>query len=348
MKCLIFFYQVHSIKENSKELIYTMKPKALIAVDSGKYGTKAILHHNNTEHYVYFRTKLQEVEKLDIELHPGSFYVKFNQKSYLVGDMVDESFSNYDLTKENDIHKICVYVAITELLKKANLRIDAIDIRLAVNIPISSYKDGDSKKSYIRFMENHNNTIMIEVNGATFCFKLQDVIAVFEGTGNIYHDTKFSISKNTTIIDIGGLNATLCQFSGLSPDFNSMIVSNNGINILRGKIGRAINEKYGVAVTQSDLERILATGYLMNEGKILSESHDMIERIKRLHFDEIINFAKSRNYTFNNTSIQFCGGGSLLLKSIIETQFPHASIVVNPQFANVKSFLQILKIKNNV
>ncbi|WP_431810620.1 hypothetical protein [Lysinibacillus capsici] len=325
-----------------------MKSQLLIAIDSGKYGTKGVMLYNGKEHYVYFRTKMQEVNKLDIELYPGSYYVKFNQKSYLIGDMVDESYSNYDLSKENDLHKICVYVAITELLKKASLKIENVDIRLAVNIPISSYKDGDTKKRYIQFMENYNNTIMIEVNNSPLCFKLENVIAVFEGTGSIFHDMKSSISKNTAIIDIGGLNSTFCQFSGLTPDFNSMIVANSGVNILKGKVGRAINEKFGIAVTPNDLELILQQGFLMHQGQILLESHDIIERIKQSHFDEIINFAKSRNYTFNNTSIQFCGGGSLLLKSIIEKQFPNANIVVNPQFANVKSFLQILKVKNNL
>lgn len=74
-----------------------MKSKALIAVDSGKYGTKAILYHNNKEHYVYFRTKMQEVTtSLDIDVTAGSYVIKHNGKTYIIGNMVDESYSSYD------------------------------------------------------------------------------------------------------------------------------------------------------------------------------------------------------------------------------------------------------------
>lgn len=325
-----------------------MKPKVLISVDSGKYATKAIMYYNEKEYYVYFRTKMQQVSNLDIEIHPGSYYVKFNGKNYLIGDMIDEAYSDFNLTKESAIHKICIYTAITQLLKQAKLQADKVDIRLAVNIPISSYKDRDAKQRYLQYIENQNNPIMMNVNGTTFYFALENTIAVFEGVGNIYHDIKAPTGTNTTILDIGGLNTTLCQFAGLTPDFNSMVVANSGINILKGKIGRAINERFGITVNANDLERIIQNGYLMHEGKVLSDSHDIIGKIKKAHFNEIISFAKSRGFTFNNTDICFVGGGSLLLQSIIKQSLPNAEITVNPQFANIKSFLQILKIKNNL
>ncbi|MFC5542794.1 hypothetical protein ACFPOH_13875 [Ureibacillus suwonensis] len=325
-----------------------MKPKALIAVDSGKYGTKAILSHSK-EHYVYFRTKMQEVTtSLDIDVPAGSYVVKHNGKTYILGNMVDESYSSYDLSKEKEIHRLSIYVAITELLKQANIHPSTVDLKVAVNIPISAYKDATSKKRYLEFIENFNNPIMIEVNGVPFMFELHNTIAVFEGVGAVFHDVKQSKQVNTTVLDLGGLNATLCQHDGLTPNFNSMVVSNNGCNILKGKIGRMINEQFGIAVAPNDLERIIHDGYLMFEGAIVADSHHLIEQIKDAHFQEIISFAKSRGYTFNNTTITFCGGGALLLHNCIKQYFPHAKIVVNPQFANVKSFLSILKIKNNV
>lgn len=323
-----------------------MKPKALIAVDSGKYGTKAILLHNNKENYVYFRTKMQEVTTaLDIDVPAGSYVVKYNGKTFIIGNMVDESFSSYDLSKEKDIHKLCIYVAIAELLKQANFNPSTVNLKVAVNIPISAYKDATTKKRYLEFIENINNPILIEVNGAPSMFELHDTTVVFEGVGAIFHDIKASKNTNTIIIDIGGLNATLCQFDGLTPNFNSMVVTNSGCNILKGKIGRAINEKFGIAVNPSDLEFIIQDGYLMHAGEILSDSHHLIEQLKDAHFQEIISFAKSRGYTFNNTNIRFCGGGALLLNNCIKEHFPHAHTEVNPQFCNVKSFLQILKIK---
>lgn len=326
-----------------------MKPKALIAIDSGKYATKAIMNYNGKEYYTYFRTKMQEVTtSLDIDVPVGSYVIKHNGKTYIIGNMVDESYSSYDLSKEKDIHKLCAYVAIAELLKQATINPSAGDLKVAVNIPISTYKDATSKKRYLEFIENFNNPIMIEVNGVPFMFELHNTIAVFEGVGAVFHDVKASKNVNTCVIDIGGLNVSICQHNGLSPNFDSMAVSNEGCNILKGKIGRMINERFGIAVNSTDLENIIIDGYLMHAGEILSDSHHLIEQIKDAHFQEIISFAKSRGYTFNNTNITFCGGGALLLHNCIKEHFPHAHIVVNPQFCNVKSFLSILKIKNNI
>lgn len=317
-----------------------MKPKALIAVDSGKYGTKAILLHNSKEHYVYFRTKMQEVTtSLDIDVPVGSYVVKHNGKTYILGNMVDESYSSYDLSKEKEIHKLCIYVAIAELLKQANIHPSTVDLKVAVNIPISAYKDATTKKRYLEFIENFNNPIMIEVNGVPFMIELNDSTVVFEGIGAIFHDVKASKNVHTTVLDIGGLNATLCQFDGLTPNFNSMVVTNNGCNILKGKIGRMINEKFSIAVEANDLERIIHDGYLMSEGAIITDSHHLIEQIKDAHFQEIISFAKSRGYTFNNTNICFCGGGALLLHNCIKEHFPQAkswsirnSLTSNPSY----------------
>ena len=45
----------------------------VLAVDSGKYANKTIMIYNNKEYYAIFRTKMQEVEKFDINLYPKSF-----------------------------------------------------------------------------------------------------------------------------------------------------------------------------------------------------------------------------------------------------------------------------------
>lgn len=326
-----------------------MKQKVLIAIDSGKYATKSIMNYNGKEFYTYFRTKMQEVTtSLDIDVPVGSYVVKHNGKTYIIGNMVDESYSCYDLSKEKEIHRLSIYVAITELLKQANINPSTVDLKVAVNIPISAYKDATTKKRYLEFIENFNNAIMIEVNRVPSIFELHKTIAVFEGVGAVFHDVKASKTVNSVVIDVGGLNVSFCQHNGLSPNFDSMVVSNDGCNILKGKIGRMINERFSIAVNSTDLENIIRDGYLMNAGKILSDSHHLIEQIKDTHFQEIISFAKSRGYTFNNTNISFCGGGALLLHNCIKEHFPLAKIVVNPQFANVKSFLQILKIKNNI
>lgn len=325
-----------------------MKETVLIAVDCGKYATKAILKSKDKHAITVFRTKMQEVEQVGIEITKGSYHVKHNKKSYLVGDAVSETYSSFDLTKKIDLHKICIYTAITDLLQITNLQTENVKIHLAINIPISAYKDSTSKQEYKNFIENHGEPIIFDLNGKPYYLYLRDVVVAFEGIGIIYDEMEQIKGKYTAVVDIGGLNTTYCTFNGINPIFDSMTVSNLGINVLKGKIGKLINERYGIAVTQNDLERILQYGYFSHAGKIYDESKDLIEQMKVQHFREIIEFAKSRDYTFNNVDIHFVGGGAYMLSDVIQKEFPNARIVVNPQFANVKSFLKILEIKHEL
>lgn len=325
-----------------------MKEPILIAVDCGKYATKAILKSKDKHAITVFRTKMQEVEQVGIEINNGSYQVTFNGKSHLVGDIVNETYSNFDLTKKIDLHKICIYTAITDLLRITNLQAENVKIHLAVNIPISAYKDSTTKQDYKDFIENNGEPFIFSLNGNPYYLHLTDVTVVFEGVGIIYEEMEKLKGTHTAVIDIGGLNTTYCTFSGINPIFDSMTVSNLGINILKGKIGKLINERFGVAVTPNDLERILQNGYFSHAGKIYDESKELIEQMKAQHFREIIEFAKSRDYTFNNVNLDFVGGGSYMLSDTIQKEFPHARIVINPQFANVKSFLRILEIKHGL
>lgn len=80
-------------------------------------------------------------------------------------------------------------------------------------------------------------------------------------------------------------------------------------------------------------------------GKSLNESTKIIEKAKKNHLDSVINYTKQHGYTFNQDKIHFVSGGSLLLQKEIEDAFPNAIIETDPVFSNVKSFLQILKVK---
>lgn len=318
-----------------------MKEKLLIACDVGRHTSKAVLNYKGKTYISMFRTKVMEIEKLGLEIQPASYYVKLFGKQYLVGDMVSEDYSLFDLDKTSLHQQIATYTCIADLLQKAHINPQQYDIRLATNIPINMYKNADSKLKYKQFIENQGN-ISITVNHKTCNFNLTDVTIAFEGMGVVYEQNP-TPGTVTNVVDIGGLNATLCTFTGIQPNFDSMTVSNLGINMLKGKIGKALNEHYGIAVSPNDLEQILQSGCLTHKGRVNAESKDLIKKIKRDHFMQIIQFAQSRGYTFIG-QVNFCGGGSLTLQEFIKEEFPD-SIVINPQFANVRSYYKILEVK---
>lgn len=323
---------------------FYMKEKILIAVDCGKYQTKGIARYKGNTYMTTFRTKMQQVKRLGVDIQPNSYLVEFYGNEYLLGDMVSEDYSDFSLNKASRIHHLSIYTAIARLLQKANAPSN-VDIHLAVNAPITTYKDSIQKENFKQMVENQGHTVHFMVNNKAFSFDLSNVTIAFEGMGEIFAKPETYKGKNTIIVDLGGLNTTFCTFKGIQPQINSMIVSDLGINVLKGKIGKVINERYGLTVSSDDLEQVLQSGYFASRGKIFEESKVFIEEMKFEHLQQIVQFAKSRGYTFNMTDIHFVGGGSIILRRYIKQEFPHAVIMENPQYSNCLSFLKILEVK---
>src|SRR5690625_1516059 len=322
-----------------------MREKVFIEIDSGKYATKGLREHRGKVYATLFRTKMQMTNELGMELNENSYKVEFEGQQYLAGDVVSEEYSDFNLSKESMPHKLAIYIAIIELMNKANLSLHNTELHVAINAPINVYKNSQLKNSYKQFLENNNRTITIRINDKSFFFNLNDLTICFEGMGLVYESRKEYSNQSSVVIDIGGLNTTMCAFNGIQPDFNSMVVSGLGSNALKAKIERELVEKFGVAISSNDLEQIIQKGYFTHFAKKIKGSAEIISKIKKDHLDSVINFAKQHGYTFNQDKIYFVGGGSMLLSNEIKTAFPNASIVINPQFANVKSFLEIIKVK---
>jgi plasmid segregation protein ParM len=322
-----------------------LKEHVFIAIDSGKYATKAMMEYKGEISTMLFRTKLQEVSDVGVDIQPNSFKVEHEGMQYLLGDMVSENQSDFNLSKETLIHKVSIYTVIVEMMKKANAYFHNVQLHVAVNVPINMYKSKTLKESFKRFIENDNKSIYFRLNDSQSIFNLSDVTICFEGVGLIYTNTLEQSKFSSTVVDIGGLNATYCIFNGIQPDFNSMTVSHLGMNNLKAKLEQELVQRYNCNISSNDLEQIIQRGYFTNMGKTDEASRKVVSQVKENHFDQIINYAKQHNYTFNQDKIYFTGGGSLLLQNEIQKSFPQASFVINPQFANVKSFLEIIKVK---
>lgn len=322
-----------------------MKEHAYIAIDSGKYATKAMMEYKGKTYIMIFRTKMQEVSDIGIDIQPNSFKVELDGKQYLLGDMVSENRSDFNLSKEVLIHKLAIYTAIVDLMKKANAYFHNTHLHVAVNVPINVYKNKTSKDSFKEYIENKSKTIYLRLNDNTHVFNLNDLTICFEGMGLVYANTEEYSKHSSAIIDIGGLNTTYCVFNGLQPDLNSMTVSHLGINTLKASLEQELVQKYNQNISANDLEQIIKKGYFSHMGKIDEESRGIIQKIKKAHLEQILSYAKQHDYTFNQDKIIFSGGGALLLQQEIQNSFPNATTVVNPQFANVKSFLEIIKVK---
>jgi len=322
-----------------------MHNRFLIAIDSGKNTTKGVMKEEGTLLRIKFRTKVEAVSDFGAEIAPNSFLVEFEGKSFLIGEMVGEDRTNFDLTKHTKEHLLCIYLAITQLLLKSRQSKGIADISLAINIPLSLYKNEKHKNAYFDFIRNGSQAIYIKVNGKSFVFRINQLLLLPEGIGPIYSDINQYRNKRALVVDIGSLNINYLEFNHLVPQYDKMITTDHGVNILRSKLADTLTSKYGTTISDNDVEQLFRDKCLYLNGEKQEDSKEIIEGLIANHVKEIFNHARSRKLTFNNTEMIFVGGGSLLLRDYILMQFPAALIHSDPQFANVLSFLKILEAK---
>jgi plasmid segregation protein ParM len=319
-----------------------MNNNILIAVDAGKSSCKSVTKIQGKIERNQFRTKVQEVENLGIDIPPNTFKVEFNSKVYLVGEAVSEEKVKYDISKKSIEHLISIYLSVAKFVEKTGIS----TVSLAIGTPLNIYKNKLLKEEYGQYIQG-NGMISIKVDGRLIYFKISRVFCLPEGTGPIYSDINKYKNGKTTIVDIGGLNVNYCVFNDLVPQYEQMIINNLGVNILRSKITEKLSAEYGVYISDGDVDGIIKDGYLYINGEVQFKSKSLIQDLMKSHIQDIINYGKSRGLTlFNaNGAVVFSGGGSLLLKHIIKELYPSAIIVDDAQFANVLSFLTILEVK---
>lgn len=313
----------------------------LIACDSGKNSTKILGYHNEKEYSTIFRTKVQEAKNVDIDLNSNSFNVHFQGKSYFVGDVVSEDKVSYAITKNTIDHRIAIYTAITRILSKFNSAQGAT-IQLAVNFPISLFRDRLLKDMFKHEIMNNGDLIIINVNNQLFSFRISKVIVVNESIGPIYSRIGEFRMKDSLVVDVGSLNVSIACYNGLQYDLNSMISLDKGISTLQNKIAEKLTEKFGIYINSDDALRILKNGYLIVRGERQEKSVEIIQSLTYEHVQDIINQAMGKGISFNNRDIIIVGGGSIILKELLQKEFPLATFEENPQFSNCNSFLRIL------
>lgn len=250
-----------------------MLSKFLIAIDSGKSYNKAVFREHELIHKVKFQTKMEEVFDSGAEVTPGTFDIQFEDKNYMVGDMLDESKMDFNLSKKSDTHRICIYNAIAQLLQKSSKSTVLANVSLAINIPLALYKNEKQKQEFADFIQCNRETICIIVNKKSFLFKIENILLLPEGIGTIYTDINYFRDKRVLIFDIGSLNVNIQEFQNLIPNYDKMATADLGINILRSKIADSLSTRYGVSISDSDVEAIFHDKHLYLNGEKVEGSN---------------------------------------------------------------------------
>lgn len=317
-----------------------------IAIDAGKDSTKYVYQTDNTLQKCSFKTRVQQVDNLGVDIdNNNSSILEIDNQCYLIGDMVSENKLSFDVTKTSIQHKVAIYLAIAKVIEKTG----ALKVKIAIGAPLNIYKNAKLKSEYRNYIFN-GGLVVMKVNKTIVKFVIDDVLVLPESIGPIYNNLVDYKTCRATVIDIGGLNANVCNFNSLVPQIDKMLTCNKGANILKNRIAESLGKEYGVIISQSDVDEILKDkGILYLNGISQNGSYKIINSVMATHLDDIINYGKSNelNIFNSNGKIVFCGGGSLLLQDMIRQTYPSAIISTDAQFSNVLAFYKILMIKDN-
>lgn len=304
------------------------KNSKIIAVDSGKYATKAYTKDGDKVNKIMFRTKMDVTDEEYSSL-AETFVITVgdNPQHYLLGNGAENV--DYDKSKAKDIHRFAIYTAIARLAENGDT------VSLTVGCPLSVFNNVQERKSYEEFIYN-GGSIKMTLNGNPFEFTIDKVNVCPESSGIIWNHMEEYTKKIVGIIDIGGLNTNACVYEHLAPVKSTAFTNNLGANILRNELKLALNQKFIDCNLQDwQMEDIIENGFIKSNPQ---ESRAFITAFLSNHIQTVLNDCKRKGWDLNNIDIIFVGGGSKLLKREILALLPAGEISKNAEWDNVEGF----------
>ncbi len=313
--------------------------RRIIAVDSGKYATKAVTESTS----VQFLTRVDAEDVLSNDFLQGenTHFVTYNGKRYRVGDgAVGESFLE---TKMEDIHRICTYTAI------ALTGVQSGDsIVLGVGCPLSIYRNKKARQDYQRFMANGGEEVQIVVDRKKYTFTIEKCHVFPESAGVVYLGFEKYKDKTVGVIDIGGLNTNCCVYQNIAPVAPTIFTTRLGGKVMDKALLDSLNSSLNLSSPLSgyQMPEIMKNGFVYDRrdaGK-QAKSKKIIHDYRLKHIQEIYNSCIAHNWAVDNMDIVFVGGTSLLLKEEIKEVFGVDDTYFFPdaQMLNVKGFLRAI------
>lgn len=292
-----------------------------VAIDSGKYAQK--MYWGSDVDKLTFETGIEEIPAKSPMYHT---IVEFKDKLYAVANNGKKS---WDASKDDEMHQVLIYYSLTRI----GLNADCL-INLIAGTPSLKFKNFEARQS-LRDRIYNNGEAKITVNGREHTLLFNDVLILPEGSGIIYQTANYAEYSQELIgvVDIGGLNAQGTVFDRTNIIGTTVFTENIGANILEEKCKKALNEK------NYNFQLYEMYHILRKLDREPEEVQQIVKEVMEKHLDEIFETMKASNWNINHMVIVFTGGGSLLLKDLIQARGYKVSD--SAIWDNVKGFYNI-------
>lgn len=258
-------------------------------------------------------------------MYQGSYIVKdYEGSSYVVGDENKTVNTNILLSKMDLSHKLPVLVAIHQCVP------DGATVKLFVGLPIHSYYNTDYRKEYVAFYQKEK-TVTLTVNNVEKTFTIAKVTAMPESVGHVFNNPVDSLIG---VIDIGYTTIDGAVFRDCAPILDTVFSLVDGANPFKTKVRDELNKELLLNIQPYQMDEILSKGMY---GSKHDEAQKIIKRCQIQYLKKIVNEMLKHSWEIQSLPIVFTGGGSILLKDIIE-EYETFMVSDNPIYDNLDGF----------
>lgn len=239
-------------------------------------------------------------------------YIGWNGKYY---SLTERRISYLRDKTEDDRFFILTLFAIAKELeyRKVSETLDPIDITLLVGLPPAHYEQLHSR--FEQYFLRRREAIDFEFNGKYYSVRINKVLSypqAFAAAVTQYSTLK--VHSVAYIIDIGGFTIDVLKLRYGRPDLEVVESFEKGVITLYNSIASKCNSLYARILEECEIDEVIR-----NQPTVLPGEVQQLIRIMTSDFmAEFYNFLRERGIDVSTSKCVFAGGGSLLLRGMIE------------------------------
>lgn len=214
-------------------------------------------------------------------------------------------------------------------------------IKLGLGLPPGHF-NALSKKTIEYYNEKLSGKVVISYRKYDFEFEIdsirlfpQDFVAVYKNK-----ESKTARKKRYYIVGIGGGTVDVVPVIDGQPDANNCFSLEMGTRVMYRKICADVQRSFGSMLDESLVEDVLREEETVLSDKVITMVNDSASK----HYNDIINGCIQQGVKLSLYPVVFFGGGSLLLRSSIESDNRLIQPEILPDInANAKAYASCLR-----
>lgn len=273
----------------------------IVSVDHGNKSIK-------TPNYIFTSGVIEAEDRPGMNVD----YIFWNGKYY---SLTEKRISYLrDKTEDNRFFVLTLF-AIAYEMRRQNIpeSLEPLDVTLLVGLPPAHY--GRQHTNFEAYFLRKREVVDFKFNGDYHSIRINKVASFPQALAAA--STRYAELKNYSvsyIIDIGGFTVDVLKLRNGKPDLEVMESFEKGVITLYNTITSKCNAQFARLLEDCDIDEVIQNEPTMLPGEVQL----LIRNIVTEFLNEFYNFLREHSIDVKTSKCVFAGGGSILLRSMIE------------------------------